>query len=220
MLHAVQFAFVDSINLLLIGVIVALGVMLPRGRHGQYAKTSALLIAGDWLGVAALAFLMLVVFDGLGDVVLRFVEGPIFGILLIATGVLTGLLALRGGDNSGLVNRVLEPLRSPSFKTVVVGLALGLIQSATSVPFYGGLALLSAAGIEPVQRYAAIPLYATVALSLPTLCALLVGWVRAKPNSAAGRAFAWARANPKTVSLAATWAVSVMLIALGALHLL
>lgn len=103
---------------------------------------------------------------------------------------------------------------------MLTGVVLGLVQSATSVPFYGGLALLSAAGIEPVQRYAAIPLYATVALSLPTLCALLVGWVRAKPNSAAGRAFAWARANPKTVSLAATWAVSVMLIALGALHLL
>ncbi|WP_297850314.1 hypothetical protein [uncultured Corynebacterium sp.] len=219
MLHAVQFAFVDSINLLLIGVIVALGVMLPRGRHGQYAKTSALLIAGDWLGVAALAFLMLVVFDGLGDLVLRFVEGPIFGILLIATGVLTGLLALRGGDNSGLVNRVLEPLRSPSFKTVVVGLALGLIQSATSVPFYGGLAVLSAAGVDVAVRYAFLVLYATVALSLPTLCAILVGWVRLAPDSPAARVFDAARENSQKVSLGATWAVSILLIVLGIVHM-
>ena len=39
-------------------------------------------------------------------------------------------------------------------------------QSATSMPFYGGLALLSAAALDAQVRYAAIPLYATVALSL------------------------------------------------------
>ncbi|AKV59069.1 MULTISPECIES: hypothetical protein [Corynebacterium] len=219
MLGALSLAFIDSVNLLLIAVIVAVGIVAPR-ENRRYAKVTGLLIAGDWLGVASLAALMLLIFDGLGDTVQRFVEGPVFGILLIVTGVVTGLLALRGGDNAGLVQKVMGPLAVPSISTVLTGVVLGLVQSATSVPFYGGLALLSAAGIEPVQRYAAIPLYATVALSLPTLCALLVGWVRAKPNSAAGRAFAWARANPKTVSLAATWAVSVMLIALGALHLL
>ena len=219
MLGALSLAFIDSVNLLLIAVIVAVGIVAPRANR-RYAKVTGLLIAGDWLGVALLAALMLLIFDGLGDTVQRFVEGPVFGILLIVTGVVTGLLALRGGDNAGLVQKVMGPLAVPSISTVLTGVVLGLVQSATSVPFYGGLALLSAAGIEPVQRYAAIPLYATVALSLPTLCALLVGWVRAKPNSAAGRAFAWARANPKTVSLAATWAVSVMLIALGALHLL
>lgn len=220
MLSAVQFAFVDSINLLLIGVIVALGVMLSRGRSGQYAKTSALLIAGDWCGVAALAFLMLVVFDGLGDVVLTFVEGPIFGILLIATGLVTGLLAMRGGDNSGLVDRILGPLRSPSASTVLVGFVLGLVQSATSVPFYGGLAVLSAAGVDVAVRYAFLVLYATVALSLPTLCALAVGWVRRAPDSAAGRVFEAARENSGRVSLGATWAVSLLLIALGTAHML
>lgn len=218
MLHAVQFAFVDSINLLLIGVIVAVGVMLPRA-GGRYARTTALLIAGDWCGVAALAFLMLVVFDGLGDVVQRFVEGPIFGILLIATGIATGVLALRGGDNSGLVNRILEPLKTPSAKTVLVGLALGLIQSATSVPFYGGLAVLSTAGVDVAVRYAFLVLYATVALSLPTLCALAVGWVRRAPESAAGRVFNAARENLEKVSLGATWAVALLLIVLGTVHM-
>lgn len=218
MLHAVQFAFVDSINLLLIGVIVAVGVMLPRA-SGRYAKTTALLIAGDWCGVAALAFLMLVVFDGLGDVVQRFVEGPIFGIFLIATGIATGVLALRGGDNSGLVNRILEPLKTPSAKTVLVGLALGLIQSATSVPFYGGLAVLSTAGVDVAVRYAFLVLYATVALSLPTLCALAVGWVRRAPESAAGRVFNAARENSEKVSLGATWAVALLLIVLGTVHM-
>ncbi|MCQ4624111.1 hypothetical protein KBX18_00825 [Corynebacterium sp. CCUG 69979] len=217
MLSALGFAFVDSINLLLIGVIVAVGIIVPRG-SSQYARTVSLLIAGDWLGVASLAFIMLALFDGLGSVVHRFVEGPIFGILLIATGLVTGLLALRGGDNSALVSRILEPLRTPSTTTVVVGFILGLIQSATSMPFYGGLAVLSTAGVELAARYTFLILYATVALSLPTVCALLVGWVRLAPLSPAGRAFDWARDNSEKVSLGATWFVAALLVLLGVIH--
>lgn len=211
---ALQLAFIDSVNLLLIGVIVAVGIAARR----NYAKTTALLIAGDWCGVAGLALIMLVIFDGLGPVVQRFVEGPVFGILLIATGVLTAVLALRGGDNSSLTSKIMRPLATPGPATVLTGVVLGLVQSATSVPFYGGLALLSAAGIEAQVRYASIPLYATVALSLPTLSAFAVGWVRAKPDSAAVRAFAWARAHPDSVTAVATWAVAALLIVLGVTH--
>lgn len=218
MLGALWLAFIDSINLLLIAVIVAVGIMAPRG-GGRYGKVTSLLIAGDWLGVAALATLMLVIFDSLGPAVQRFVDGPVFGIVLIATGVVTGLLALRGGDNSALVARILGPLKTPNPLTMLTGFILGLVQSATSMPFYGGLALLSAAGVDPATRYATIPLYATVALSLPTLTALLVAWVREAPDSAAGCGFEWARANPRVVTLAATWAVSALLIGLGVIHL-
>lgn len=215
MLSALAFAFVDSINLLLIGVIVAVGIVAPR-----FSTTTALLIAGDWLGVATLAFLMLVVFDGLGDVVQRFVEGPVFGLLLVATGVLTAILAIRGGDSGALVERILRALKTPSGATVLVGFILGVIQSATSVPFYGGLAVLSTAGVPVGTRYTFLVLYATVALSLPTLCALLVAWVRRYPESPAGRAFVYARENSAAVSRGATWAVAVLLAGLGVLHLL
>jgi len=214
MLGALQLAFIDSVNLLLIGVIVAVGI----AARSNYAKTTALLIAGDWCGVAGLALIMLVIFDGLGPVVQRFVEGPVFGILLIATGVLTAVLAVRGGDNQALVQKIMRPLRTPGPATVGTGMVLGLIQSATSLPFYGGLALLSAAGVDAQVRYAAIPLYATVALSLPTLAALAVGWVRAKPGSSAARGFDWARAHPDQVTAAATWSVAVLLIVLGVTH--
>ncbi|MEH0146578.1 hypothetical protein V6D40_02715 [Corynebacterium sp. Q4381] len=219
MLGALSLAFIDSINLLLIAVIVAVGIVAPRGKGG-YGAITALLVAGDWLGVAGLALVMLAVFDGLGPAVQRFVDGPVFGIVLIATGVATALLALCGGDNSALVNKIMAPLKTPSATTVFTGFALGVIQSATSVPFYGGLALLSTAGVDAATRYGTIPLYATIALSLPTLCALLVAWVRAVPDSAAGRTLEWARRHPSTVSLAATWAVSALLIVLGAVHLL
>lgn len=216
---ALRLAFIDSVNLLLIGVIVAVGIIVPAASK-RYAKTTALLIAGDWLGVASLALLMLVIFDGLGPAVRTFVEGPVFGWLLIATGGVTGVLALRGGDNTALTQRILGPLERPGPPTVLTGFVLGLIQSATSVPFYGGLAVLSAAGIEPAIRYTSIILYASVALSLPSLSALLVGWVRAKPDSAASRTFAWARAHPQAVTLSATLGVAILLIVLGVTHLL
>ena len=113
----------------------------------------------------------------------------------------------------------MRPLHTPGPATVGTGMVLGLIQSATSLPFYGGLALLSAAGVDAQVRYAAIPLYATVALSLPTLAALAVGWVRAKPGSSAARGFDWARAHPDQVTSAATWSVAVLLIVLGVTHM-
>ena len=219
MLGALSFAFIDSINVLLIGVIVAVGVVASQAQR-QYAKITALLIAGDWLGVASLAAVMLFVFDGLGPVVQTFVEGPIFGWLLIATGLLTAVLALRGGDNHALIERVMRPLRAPNALTVLTGFVLGIVQSATSVPFFGGLAVLSATGIDTTTKYSFLVLYATVALSLPTLCALLVGWVRAKPDSVAGRGFAWARSHPDTVGLTATWVVSLLLGVVGVAHLL
>ncbi|WKD56916.1 hypothetical protein CAPI_01710 [Corynebacterium capitovis DSM 44611] len=217
MFSALSLAFVDSINLLLIGVIVAVGIVAPA-RARLYPKVTGLLIAGDWLGVAGLALVMLAIFDGLGPVVHRFVEGPAFGWILIATGLATGFLALRGGDNSALVQRIMAPLRTPAPATLATGVVLGVVQSATSVPFYGGLAALSAAGITPGIRYLALLLYATIALSLPILSALLVGWVRARPGTTAGVLFARARSNPRPVTLAATWAVSVLLIMLGAVH--
>lgn len=219
MLGALALAFIDSINLLLIAVLAAVGILAPR-EGGRYGKISALLIAGDWLGVASLALVMLVVFDSLGPAMQRVVDGPVFGIVLIVTGLVTGLLAMRGGDNSQLVARILRPLRTPTSLTVLTGFVLGVVQSATSAPFYGGLVLLSVAGVAPLVRYCAVPLYATVALSLPALCALLIAWVRAAPESVAGRGFEWARANPQLVSSAATWVVAALLIILGALHLL
>lgn len=170
--------------------------------------------------MASLAAVMLFVFDGLGPVVQTFVEGPIFGWLLIATGLLTAVLALRGGDNHALIERVMRPLRAPNALTVLTGFVLGIVQSATSMPFFGGLAVLSATGLDTATKYSFLVLYATVALSLPTLCALLVGWVRAKPDSVAGRGFAWARSHPDTVGLTATWVVSLLLGVVGVAHLL
>ena len=216
MLNALTYAFLDSINVLLIAVVVALGMMLPAGR---YRRITPLLVFGDWLGVAVLALAVLVVFDGLGDQVAALVESPLFGVLLIITGLATAVLTFRGGDSSALVEKILAPLRTPSIMTVATGFVLGAIQSVTSVPFFAGLAVLSAGGLPVVERYLGLILYASVALSLPTLVAIAVGIVRHRPNSWLGRFFAAARDNQAKVSRGAGYLVAVLLILIGALHL-
>lgn len=218
MFDALRFAFIDSINVLLIGVIVAVGITVPPIRR-KYAKITTLLVAGDWLGVASLSLVMLLIFDGLGQVVKDFVEGPVFGWVLIATGVVVGLLALKGGDNSKLTKTIMVPLKEPTARTVLMGFILGVVQSATSAPFYAGLAVLSAAGFAAVTRYTGLLLYATVALSLPALTAVAVGWVRRDPESVVGKLFARARNHPQTLALWATWIAAGFLVLIGVAHL-
>ena len=219
MFHAVSFALLDSVNVLLIGVVVALGVMLPR--EGRYRGTAGLLIAGDWLGVFGLSLVVLLVFDGLGDVVARFLESPAFGIVLIAVGLASLVATWRAkpGGNSAMVDRVPKPLLSPSRATVLVGVVLGAIQSATSAPFYAGLAAISAGGFGVVERYLGLVGYASLALSLPALSAVFVGLVRARPDSSAGRAFAWMRARPTLMARCAGYLVAVLLTGMGVLAL-
>lgn len=217
MLNVLGYAFVDAVNVLLIGVLAALAMMLPAGR---YRSIAGLLVVGDWLGVFLLALVTLLVFDGIGDLVKHVVDSPVFGILLILTGVITAILTYRGGDSSDLVERILAPLRSPSPLTVLVGLILGMIQSATSVPFFAGLAVLSASDMPAGERYAGLFLFATVALSLPILAALFLGAVRKFPHSWIGRLFAKGRQNQGAVARFAGWLVSALLIAIGIIRLL
>lgn len=218
MLSAVSLALLDSVNALLIAVIVAIGILLPRG---QYRKVAPLLIAGDWLGVFLLALLVMFVFDGVQDFVNQLLEGPIFGLILIAVGIVAAVGTWRSkpGDNSKLVSSVLRFLREPSILTFAAGFVLGLVQSLTSGPFYGGIAILSVGDFSAVTKYGGMFWYATLALSLPTLVALLVGLVRRRPESRLGQWFAWARQNTTTVSKVGGYVVAVFLVVLGVLHL-
>ena len=95
-----------------------------------------------------------------------------------------------------------------------------MIQSATSVPFFAGLAVLSASDIPATQRYLGLFLYATVALSLPIVAALLLGLVRKTPDSIFSRTFSLAREHKNAVVKAAGYLVAVLLVAIGVLRLM
>lgn len=223
MLYVLSFALMDTVNFLLIGVLVAVGVAQPlKDKGGRYGAVAARLVFGDWLGVLVLALLTMVVFDGLGGKIRALVESPVFGVLLILTGLVSAVLAWRGtGDGeSGLVRRIMKPLKTPSMATVGTGVVLGLAQSVTSVPFFAGIAVMSVGDFDTVVRYTGMVAYASVALSLPFLCALVIGYIRMRPYSAVGRGFGWMRQNQATVAQAGGYIVAVFLVLLGVVHML
>lgn len=217
MLHAVLYALLDSVNALLIGILVAIGIMLPRG---MYRKIATLVVVGDWLGVLAATALVFSIFLGIKDQIISVLDSPIAGIVLIVVGVLLALGAWRSkGESNPLVEKLLGPLRTPSLLTGLVGFAMGIIQSLTSVPFYYGLMHLAAGDLSVSSRVSAGLLYACLALSLPTLCGLGIAMVRHYPDSPAGRIFAAARRNSTQVALYSGYAVAVFLIIMGVVSL-
>lgn len=258
MLHALTLALADTLNFLLIGVLIAVGLaQTTREKGGRYGAVAGLLVFGDWLGVLSLALLTLLVFDGLGDTVGALVESPVFALLLILTGVLSAVLAWRSGrrvrdggalgedgtaagdgedgeDGEGgegaagaapaqgnpLVQRIMAPLKKPSPVTVGVGFVLGVVQSATSVPFFAGIAVISAGDFTVATRYLSMIAYASVALSLPFLTALAIGYIRSHPYSRIGRGFATVQDNQEAAARVGGYIVAVLLIGLGLLQLL
>ncbi|MDO4760967.1 MAG: GAP family protein [Corynebacterium sp.] len=217
MLHAVTYALLDSLNVLLIGVVVAIGVMLPR--TAKYPKIATLLIAGDWMGVFVLALATMFVFDGIGEPIKQLVESPAFGIILIVVGLMSIGMTIRGGDTTAITNKLLPPLQTPTVKTFAAGFVLGLVQSATSAPFFAGIAVLSAGDFSVATRYVGMIFYASLALSLPFATAVMVGMVRKQPNSTVGRGFEAMRSNKERVNKVAGYIVGVVLVLMGALHL-
>ena len=218
MFHAVSFALLDSVNALLIGVVVALGVMLPQGK---YKKIAPLLIAGDWFGVFVLAVLSMFIFDSLKQYVDAFLDSPLLGILLIILGLAGIVMSWRSrpGESNALVDKILKPLQTPTALTFLTGFILGLAQSVTSGPFFAGLLHLVAGGFNAWVRYGGLVIYASLALSLPALVAVFIGYVRTKPQSSAGLLFARARDNKEQVSKIGGYLVGVILIFMGALNL-
>lgn len=218
MLEAVLNAFADSVNALLIGILVAIGIMLPRG---SYRRIAALVIVGDWCGVLTAAAVVMFIFVGIQDKVAAALESPAIGWGLIVIGVGLGVLAWRSkGEPNDLVHKLLGPLRTPSPKTVAVGYFMGVIQSLTSVPFFYGLMHLAAGDFSNTVKYGGLFFYASFALSLPTVCGLFIALVRAKPHSWAGRAFAWARENSAAVALWSGYGVAAFLVVMGLVALL
>ena len=218
MLHAVSYALADSVNVLLIGVLFAVGVMHPK--PARYGKIAAVLVLGDWLGVLLLSAVTMLVFDGIGDLVHTALESPVIGLLLIAVGLMSIVMAFRGGgDSSAMVARLAKPLRKAGLSTFASGMVLGLVQSATSLPFFVGLGYLSTGGFSTEVRYFGLIVYATLALSLPIVCAWLIGLVLKFPNSVLGRGLASLRTRQDLVTRYAGYGIGVLLIGLGALSL-
>jgi len=88
MLHAVSFALLDSVNALLIGILVAIGIILPRGK---YRRIAALVVVGDWVGVLVAAAGVMFFLLGVKDQIEAILSSPVAGWVLIAVGIAVGL---------------------------------------------------------------------------------------------------------------------------------
>lgn len=217
MIHAVSFALLDSVNALLIGILVAIGIMLPRGK---YRWIASLVILGDWLGVLTAAAVVMFVLLGVREQIAAILESPIAGGILIIVGIALAFGAWHSqGKPNALIGRMLQPLRTPSIITVLIGFVMGVVQSLTSVPFYFGLMFLATQDLSLAAQYGGLLWYATLALSLPVVCGLFIAVVRAHPDSAAGRVFAAARENSTRVTLIGGYIVAVFLIIMGVVNL-
>ena len=110
MLHAVSFALLDSVNALLIGILVAIGIILPRGK---YRRIAALVVVGDWVGVLVAAAVVMFFLLGVKDQIEAILSSPIAGWVLVAVGIAVAIGSWRSkGQPNALVNRLLEPLLS------------------------------------------------------------------------------------------------------------
>lgn len=216
MLSAALFGLMDSVNLLTIGLLVALGAVLPA--TARFGRIAALMVVGDWIGVFILALFVLFVFRSFEHYVHAFLDSPWFGILLIVVGVLSAWGTWRSPDagiSSPLVGRLLALVRTPTWKVAAVGFVLGVVQSATSAPFFSGIGVVTVGDYPTPAKYLFMVIYASLALSLPSLSAVLVGIVRRYPYSPAGRLFEWMREHAVASARAAGYAVAVLLIVIG-----
>ncbi|HIW96692.1 MAG TPA: hypothetical protein H9867_09495 [Candidatus Corynebacterium gallistercoris] len=213
MLHAVSFALLDSINVLLIGVLFAVAVMHPN--PARYGRIATVLVAGDWAGVFVLSIPTLAVFNSIEHKVRAAVDSPIFGIILIVFGLVSAILTVRGGDPAPLIAKLTKPLQRPSPGTFFSGMALGAIQSITSLPFFMGLAYLVTTDLATPMRYLALFLYASLALSLPILSAILLGMVLRRPRSRMAMFIDSLRHKKDQLTKSAGYVVAAILILMG-----
>ena len=184
MLHAVSFALLDSVNALLIGILVAIGIISPRGK---YRRIAALVVVGDWVGVLVAAAVVMFFLLGVKDQIEAILSSPIAGWVLVAVGIAVAIGSWRSkGQPNALVNRLLEPLRTPSLITALIGFVMGVVQSLTSVPFYYGLMHLATEDISPAVQYGGLVWYASLAPCLPSVAYLSLWCARIPSRRRAG----------------------------------
>ena len=76
-----------------------------------------------------------------------------------------------------------------------------------------------AGGFNAWVRYGGLVIYASLALSLPILVAMFIGFVRINPQSPAGQLFARAQENKDQVSKIGGYLVGIVLVVMGVLNL-
>ncbi|MBF6291682.1 GAP family protein [Nocardia farcinica] len=164
------FAFLDSLDLLLIGVTAAV-VYDSRLRRRSPVPGGASFLAGVFVTTVAFGVCTVLGIGWLTDLVDFRLTPAIRYRGELAAGTILLVLAALPSTGERTPPRWAVELRGRPAVLAATGLAIGIVQSATSVPYLAGLAMLSAHGtaLWPVI----LPVYGVIALLPPVLVLVL-----------------------------------------------
>ncbi|WP_231887268.1 GAP family protein [Dietzia timorensis] len=246
-LQLMGLAAVDSVNLLAFAVIAGLWLSL-RDKPGLFAPRAAQFTGGAFIGIMILAALAVWVIGANQDFLRELWENPIVAVIAGIIGVILLAVAFkpqknkraehaaakladsrREGYEVAAEQAVDEALAedSPIPKSVLqkfglfgTGIALGIIQSGTSIPFATGVVVISFAGTSVLQQIIEIVVFALVAIA-PSACLITVlSKVNSSRVDAATSKINRFLARAKTLGKWLTIAVGVALVILSIVRML
>lgn len=199
------YALIDSVNLLLIGVILL--SRLYRSLRDKIRWISLSILFGDLAGImmAGMVALSVVRYTDLDPQ--GILNSPFFGYSLIAVGLL-GLSAVKSKRLASSVSRSVQFVGKRRLNSILFSVTVGAVQSLTSIPFWGGILEIEAFPEGTLNPFALLALYslmATFAVALVTLYSLVA---KSKGAVSASRVISWG-----------TLASSLALVGLGILKL-
>ena len=174
LLTIAPYALIDSVNLLLIGVVLLSRLFSDLRNKISWISTSILF--GDFVGIVLAGLIAFTVVNRTGLNAQEILESPFFGGALIAVG-LFGLIAAR---SSHLVSSVYKSIRfvgKRKLNAILFAVFTSLAQSLTSIPFWGGILEMNGFNLANVNSLAVLGAYslmATFAVALVVFYSLIV----------------------------------------------
>lgn len=215
-------AAVDSVNILAFAVIAGLWLSM-RDRPEGFAPRAAQFTGGAFCGILTLAALSVWVIGSNQDRFRALWENPIAAIVAGVIGLVLVVLGIRQHPAS---TPETTDNAAPVPQTVMqriglagTGFALGIIQSGTSVPFAGGVVLISFADTAIWQQIIEILVFAIVAITPSALLITVLSRVRGDRVGRATIAVNRFMRRAKALGRGLTIVVGVALVALAAVRL-
>lgn len=166
------FAFLDSLDLLLVGVTAAV-IYDSRLRRRSPVPSGLGFLTGVFVATVAFGVCTVLGIGWLTDLIdFRLTPATRFRLELLAGTVLLVLATLPATGQHTPPAWAIE-LRGRPVVLTLVGLAIGIVQSATSVPYLAGLAMLSAHHVADAVWPAILVGYGMIALGPPVLLLVL-----------------------------------------------
>lgn len=222
-------AAIDSVNILAFAVIAGLWLSM-RDRPTQFAPRAAQFTGGAFLGILSLAALSVWVIGSNQDVFRTLWNNPIAAVLALLLGIVLLILGLRqpspesteSAPTTTASPAPATPLPRSALQKVGLagtGVALGIIQSGTSVPFAAGVVVISFANTPLVQQILEIIVFALVAITPSALLITVLSRVRGESVARATAAINRFMRRAKALGRLLTVLVACLLVVLGLVRL-